>query len=623
MKVICNQCGSEGDQTAKFCGKCGGKFLFTEQNVNGQINREAPQNQPPMIPTPPNSNQYHQESHQKRNNSTKIILAVLIPIFALFLIIIAFLIGMVSGGGSESEVVLGTVDMDTNYPVGDLADSNDTEEELVVLTAREVFDANVDAVFTIYVRWPDGEPIPPDQQYPLFLPTGTYIAAGSAFFVDASGVAVTNHHVMAGWPHAVARMHDDEVFPILGYYSYDFDNDIAIIRVEGDVFPYVTFASETIGQADYVYAIGSPHGDRLTITNGVVSRFVEVLRFGTADGIIYEVADVIQFSAPIYPGNSGGPLFNNLGQVIGVNSAGCMQRSSVGFAVPIERVNLENIHSTFISYLPLGVPNIPAMALTYPSIFSSVPAFGSVSTHATFLNGGTIDSFLDEGPWLEVFYYIYTYILAPQYLSEVDVYIEILIDQYGFEVVGFISEDGVHMAFLFHSVQNITTLLYYVEDYEAVQIALGRGNAYELLGLSAEYQGPGVAPAPEVPVVSPVLGAWVMTVAPTGSPHVVGMQMGWAYAEYFFEDGTGSTFWKSPQWDEWAEFSQWRWRTDNGQLTKTMTWFDEEIVETTLGSHNVDSMRDSLGESYTMLYIVEGDILVLTYDDITTTYQRY
>ncbi len=138
---------------------------------------------------------------------------------------------------------------------------------------------------------------------------------GSGFVIDAEGVIVTNNHVVEGADEIVVNFTDGTQLPaeIVGR---DEGTDIAVLRVEsGRPLPAVRFGdSDDVRVGDRVLAIGNPFGLGGSVTEGIVSALSRQLR-----QIDYE--DFIQTDAAINRGNSGGPLFNLDGSVIGVNTA--------------------------------------------------------------------------------------------------------------------------------------------------------------------------------------------------------------------------------------------------------------------------------------------------------------
>jgi S1-C subfamily serine protease len=382
---------------------------------------------------------------------------------------------IVSGSGDDRREDSRVVDsIDDDYPDDEYVETG----ELTLLTAREVYDNNVNAVFTVFIRIPEEWNLTEFEvamyyRYYLTLPTGIYIPHGSGFFANADGVAITNHHVVREFEHMIARTHDGGIHPIVGYYSYDINNDIAIIQVEGSGFSYTSFSEIPVGVGDYAFAIGSSDGDPNTFTSGVVSRIAEEIRFD-----IYTVTDVIQFTAPIYGGNSGGPIFNHYGQVIGVVSAGHVERASVGFAVRIERVDLGGALNASITSFPLG-DGIMAIVNTrdYYESFPTVPTLQSVNDDVLFIIGGNAaDMELDEIGYERA----YTYnTFGADGLSIISQYESALL-QRGFRWQNDVESSEIDMwVFYYHQEDDISVSIIYISEYGMLLIAIGSGNSYE------------------------------------------------------------------------------------------------------------------------------------------------
>jgi serine protease Do len=161
---------------------------------------------------------------------------------------------------------------------------------------------------------------------------------GSGFVVDRSGIILTNNHVVAGADEVIVKLADNRRFTarVLGS---DPPTDVAVVRLDK---PPPDLAAVTLGDSDrarvgdYVVAIGNPLGLGQTVTMGIVSAKNRVIgeKLGDVDPR-YE--DFIQTDAAINQGNSGGPLFNFRGEVIGINSAIINPgvAMNVGFAIPI------------------------------------------------------------------------------------------------------------------------------------------------------------------------------------------------------------------------------------------------------------------------------------------------
>jgi serine protease Do len=138
-------------------------------------------------------------------------------------------------------------------------------------------------------------------------------AEGSGFFISADGYAVTNNHVV---DHAktVQVVTDDGRIMSAKVIGTDPKTDLALIKVEGNDFPFVHFADRDPRIGDWVIAVGNPFGLGGTVTAGVVSARGRDIGAGPYD-------DFIQIDAPVNKGNSGGPSFDVNGNVIGVNTA--------------------------------------------------------------------------------------------------------------------------------------------------------------------------------------------------------------------------------------------------------------------------------------------------------------
>ncbi len=158
---------------------------------------------------------------------------------------------------------------------------------------------------------------------------------GSGFIISEDGQIVTNHHVVDGAETVVVKLPDGRSFDAKVVGS-DPMTDIALIKIEADVdLPAVAFGkSDALRVGDEVVAVGNPFGLGGTVTSGIVSALSRNINAGPFD-------DFIQTDASINRGNSGGPLFDNDGQVIGVNTAILSPGGGsvgIGFAVPSDLV---------------------------------------------------------------------------------------------------------------------------------------------------------------------------------------------------------------------------------------------------------------------------------------------
>jgi serine protease Do len=163
------------------------------------------------------------------------------------------------------------------------------------------------------------------------IPHRTMHAQGSGFLISSDGLVLTNAHVVDGANEVTVKLSDHREYKakVLGA---DRASDIAVLRIGGRDFPSVRLGdSDQLGVGDYVLAIGEPFGLEETATAGIVSAKGRSL---PGDGYV----PFIQTDAAVNPGNSGGPLFDANGSVVGINAqiysnSGGYQ--GVSFAIPI------------------------------------------------------------------------------------------------------------------------------------------------------------------------------------------------------------------------------------------------------------------------------------------------
>lgn len=246
------------------------------------------------------------------------------------------------------------------YDASVLASPSVSEKEM---SAQDVYAACSDAVFYIET----------------FDASGRAFAVGSGFFIDESGIAVTNCHVLENAYSATAKLSDGRKCDIVGVLCFDDNVDYAIIKVSGSHFPVLKVGdSKQVSGGEVIYAIGNPLGLTNTISDGIVSNpYREDL-----DGMI-------QITAPISRGSSGGALVNVRGEVVGVTTASLSSGQNLNFAVPINSVmpdedirTFESVHGIFsmkefqefLSYLA-AQSNPEASASRQSLAFKALKAF--------------------------------------------------------------------------------------------------------------------------------------------------------------------------------------------------------------------------------------------------------
>ena len=167
--------------------------------------------------------------------------------------------------------------------------------------------------------------IPAPQQQPMH-------GLGSGFIVSRDGIVLTNAHVVDGASDVTVKLSDRREFKakVLGV---DKQTDIAVLRIDANNLPTVKLGnSDSVRVGQWVLAIGSPYGFENTVTAGIISATSRALPDGT-------YVPFLQTDAAVNPGNSGGPLFNMNGEVIGINSQIYSQTGGyqgLSFAIPID-----------------------------------------------------------------------------------------------------------------------------------------------------------------------------------------------------------------------------------------------------------------------------------------------
>ncbi len=166
------------------------------------------------------------------------------------------------------------------------------------------------------------------------------VGAGTGFIISSDGMIMTNKHVVSttGAEYTVV-MNDGKKYSAKVLATDPF-NDVAVVKIDATGLPTLTLGdSSTVQIGQTVIAIGNALGEyQNTVTKGVVSGLSRTVTAGDGSGQSETLQDIIQTDAAINSGNSGGPLLDLAGQVVGINTAVNSSGQLVGFAIPINQV---------------------------------------------------------------------------------------------------------------------------------------------------------------------------------------------------------------------------------------------------------------------------------------------
>lgn len=198
---------------------------------------------------------------------------------------------------------------------------------------------------------------------PAIVTVRTPDGLGTGFVVRQDGWIATNYHVIDGAQRIVVVLSDKRELPVVEIVNASRSHDLAILHVDARHLPVLALGdSDTVRPGDPVVAIGHPLGLEDTVSNGLVSAVRHV-----DNGL-----EFLQISAPIAPGSSGGPLFNDRGEVIGVATAILRGGQNLNLALPVNYVKELVAHPDPVSMLIFAAA-MAALTPEHPTVVRHVP----------------------------------------------------------------------------------------------------------------------------------------------------------------------------------------------------------------------------------------------------------
>ena len=204
---------------------------------------------------------------------------------------------------------------------------------------------------------------------------GQVQSLGSGFLVSPNIIATNYHVIENSYSGYVKLVNQDTLYEIEGIVGYDVQKDLALIKISNNIGKGVSYKSSSVDIGQKIFAIGNPLGLEGTISDGIVSGLRNV------DGV-----NMLQISAPISPGNSGGPVVDENGDVIGVATYTYAEGQNLNFAVPVKYVRELLDNKTSLKSLASLVK------VTQASSKKSSKDFKGVSIQKTMIDGCSYNS---------------------------------------------------------------------------------------------------------------------------------------------------------------------------------------------------------------------------------------
>lgn len=279
----------------------------------------------------------------------------------------------------DKNVVLTNLTTSEGYPDFTVAASRSVDGVVHVKT-KSISQQQYFSPFDFFFGFGDRIPSQPREQ----------VGYGSGVIISRDGYIITNNHVVERATEVSVTLNDNQEF-VAKVVGTDPQSDIALLKIEGEAFPYLTFGnSDALQVGEWVLAVGNPFNLTSTVTAGIVSA----KNRGNVMGGGLGIQSFIQIDAAVNPGNSGGALVNTHGELVGINTAIYSQTGNFAgyaFAIPISiagkvAADLKEYGSVQRAYLGISVLNIEEVRRTDPD----------KARELSQLNGVKVDGFSDR-----------------------------------------------------------------------------------------------------------------------------------------------------------------------------------------------------------------------------------
>ena len=330
--MLCPFCGFNiPESNPRFCPSCGKtitaddaktQYIPGNRSVNIPPVQQVPPVQQPAYPVqqavPPAQPLSAVPVVQEKKSSKGIIIAVLAAVLvSAIVLIVLFITGVIAPGNEKEEsntTAVAVIGQETTQEAAETTTKEVTTEEITTEAKKEPMDS---VAMAEYLK---------ERTVTVHTDCGT----GTGFYIDNKGTLVTCYHVIEGATEIQIESSAGDYYSVEKILGFDWNQDIAVLKTDIKDSLFLAFPEEPVLTGAKVYALGSSLGEyHSSFRDGVIA----------SDSRIFSGVDCIQFTAAISPGNSGGPLVNEYGEIIGINAFKRTDGESINFAVKIQYVD--------------------------------------------------------------------------------------------------------------------------------------------------------------------------------------------------------------------------------------------------------------------------------------------